>query len=276
MDTKNDNKDAIDITIKTHKDVFAILEPHINKNRKGVFTYHHNVHVSKKLQKDKCSDQDILNSLIDSCDTSSSFSLLMRLLMCMDGRCKKNIDYDMYSIKNIIDALSLESLESSELAVSNDEFIRVNRLNDSSTLIEKLASLNVNCAMITDAITDASTDNHHIKTAMIDRIKYLRRYTCTTCTCKGKDRECMCVDAGKTESININDAMMLLIRVSWDFSPDSEKTLKCEYKNNVDTSNESTIDSADDWIEYDCLDPQCLCKKIKTKHKNFKIDKIKK
>lgn len=260
------NKDVIDITIKTHKNIFSLLEPHINKNPKGVFTYQHNVHVKKKVYKLKCSDDDILNSIIIDCDSSSSFSLLIWLLTYLS---KRNDQYNKPINKE--DGCDNEKLLEKifDIVIRNKEDSDILSDQSNLSLIERLITLNVDCTSDICSTTNDPKDNPKIKNAMIDRIKYLWNCiydSCRRCNDKHYNGSCESV-----KSDDMNDMINMCIRVSWNFSPDAKaNTIRYECKNgpepHVNESPESQ-DQEEDWIEYNCSDPDCLCRKLKIKHK---------
>jgi len=246
------NKDVTDITVETHKNIFSLLEPHINKNPKGVFMYQHNIHVAKKTQKNKCSDEDILANIINDCDTSSSFALLIRLLLYLTQKSDhlmntRNDTNTENLLKQIINLMTIDPDKQSKDPIDN-EWV------DGSHLIKRLSALNVDCSMISRL--DLTISDPLLKNAIIDRIRYMWRQSNGDPHEKHHEADLFA---------DLNDMIKMCVKVSWDFSPDSKsRSMKYECKNSPDIS-ESLDDN--EWIEYECSDPSCVCRKIKTKHR---------
>ena len=247
------NKDVTDITVETHKNIFSLLEPHINKNPKGTFTYQHNIHVAKKIQKNKCSDEDILANIINDCDASSSFALLIRLLLYLTQKSDhlmntRNDTNAENLLKHIINLMTMHPDKQSKDPIDIE-------WADGSLLIKRLTALNVDCSMI--RYPDLTTSDPLLKNAIIDRIRYMWRQSNGD---PHNEETCE-----KHNEVDLNDMIKMCVKVSWDFSPDSKlRSMKYECKNSPDIS-ESLDDN--EWIEYDCSDPSCVCRKIKTKHR---------
>jgi hypothetical protein len=248
MDMKTNDTCGISASNITHKYIFSLLESHINKNIIGDFMYQHDIYLIKTNQKIKCNAINILNGLIAICNTDCSFLVLNQLLYYLTHRHDDSTEIKTAELFQSIKSLdqSIKSLDQSmwyDTRMDDD-------LSKSKEFIEKLNTLNVDCIFL-----ENQSNTHLLKNAIIDRIIYIWQH----------DNK-IYINPDLFE--NVADTLNICIRIFWDFSKNS-KLLKYEEKK-CPNYGDDLVKNNEEWIEYNCTDPTCICAKIKSKFQKWK------